>query len=222
MGVGQRVSLNAALAARWTGTRKSITMEGGTQVFTGVYEAGQIGGPSGHTARLAIAPGREYLLEYSIRFDTGFDFSRGGKIPGLAGGSAPTGCVNVVGDGFTARMMWRQNGKLIGYTYDLDQNTDCGNGLDTPFNFAIGQWYRMKERVKLNTGSAHNGILQIWVDDRLLIDRSNMGWMNEAPNRRIDLVLFQSFFGGSTNDWAPSRRVSISWSDVWATKLAEP
>jgi hypothetical protein len=218
---GARVSLRDALAARWTGERKSITPEDGTLVFTGVFEPGRIGGPSGHTAKLPISPGRDYLFEYRVRFDTGFDWSRGGKLPGLAGATAPTGCVDVTGTGFTARMMWHDNGRLTGYTYALDQNTGCGNSIETGVNFTIGRWYRIKERVKLNTGSSSNGVLQIWVDDRMVVDRSNIPWMNEAPDRRIDLAYIQTFFGGSTLNWAPSRQCSISFSDLFVTKLAD-
>jgi hypothetical protein len=219
--MGTRTSLRDALANVWKGARETILMEGDVMVFRGVYQAGQIGGPSGHNKRLSLKPGRDYLLEYRIRFDSGFDFSRGGKIPGLAGATAPTGCVTQAGDGFSARMMWRQQGALIGYTYDNDQSTECGNGHPTGFRFGVGQWYAMKERVKINTGTAHNGVLQIWVDDKLVLDQSNLSYMNEAANRRIDVVLFHSFFGGSTNDWAPSRDVSISFSEVYATLLAE-
>ncbi len=79
----------------------------------------------------------------------------------------------------------------------------------------------MRQRIKLNTGSAHNGILQLWIDDRQVINRSNMGWMVEAPGRRIDKVFWDFFFGGSTADWSPSRNCSISFSDVYATRVAD-
>lgn len=216
-----RISLRDELAARWMGERKRTTTEDGIMVFTGEFEPGRIGGPSGHTARLPISPGRDYLFEYRLRFDTGFDWSRGGKIPGLAGATAPTGCVDVNGTGFSARMMWHENGRLTGYTYALDQNTGCGNSIETGVNFSVGRWYNIKERVKLNTGSSSNGVLQIWVDDRMVVNRSNIPWMNEAPDRRIDLVYIQTFFGGSTLNWAPSRRCSISFAEPFATKLAD-
>ena len=88
-------------------------MEDGRRIFTGAFEAGKFGaGGNGHLARFDIAPGREYVFEYRIRFDAGFDFSRG-KIPGLAGGNAPRGCDASTAVGFTARQMWRQQGRLI-------------------------------------------------------------------------------------------------------------
>jgi hypothetical protein len=216
-----RVSLQAELASKWNGPRESTAMEGGTLVFTGGFQANQFGGPQGHTPRLTLAPGRDYLLEYRLRFDTGYDFSRGGKIPGLAGGTAPTGCVQTDGSGFSARMMWRQNGKLIGYIYDLDQRVPCGEGIDTPVNFNPGQWYSIKERVRINTARNHDGLLQIWVDDKLVIDQKNRAYMIEGPNRLINQVLFHSFFGGSTQDWAPSRNCTISFSDPYATRLPD-
>ena len=219
--VGQRTSLRSDLAARWVGTRKSVTVEEGAMVFTGIFEAGKFGGPQGHNIRLPIKPGIEYVFEYRIRFDTNFHFSRGGKIPGLAGGNAPTGCVNVDANGFSARMMWRENGKLIGYLYDQDQSQACGAGIATPFNFKVGQFHDIKERVKLNSGSTNNGILQVWVDGNMLIDRSNIEYMAEKPANRISSILFHSFFGGSTGDWAPSRNCSISFSEPFVTLVAE-
>jgi hypothetical protein len=219
--MGMRLSLADALAAKWTQARETITEEGGMKVFTGTFEANKFGGPQGHTPRLPLKPGHEYLFEYKIRFNADFPFTRGGKIPGLAGGNAPTGCVDTDANGFSARMMWRQNGQLIGYLYDQDQGGDCGNNITTTFDFKPGQWYALKERVRLNTGRNHDGILQIWVDDRLLIDRKNMEYMVEAPGNLINVVLFHSFFGGSTQDWAPARQCSISFAEPFATLLAE-
>jgi hypothetical protein len=219
--VGVRTSLRSDLAARWTGVRKSMSMDNGVPVFTGVFEANKFGGPQGHNIRLPIKPGHEYTFEYRIRFDGNFDFSRGGKIPGLAGGNAPTGCVNVDANGFSARMMWRENGKLIGYLYDQDQSVDCGDGIATPFTFTRDMWHQVKERVRINTGKNHDGILQVWLNDKMVIDRSNVEYMVESPTNRINTVLFHSFFGGSTQDWAPSRQVSISFSEPFVTIVAE-
>ena len=219
--VGERTSLVPAIASRWSGERKSTTTENGVMVFTGVFKANQFGGPNGHNLRIPIPPATETLLEYRLRFDNNYDFSRGGKIPGLAGGSAPTGCVSTNGSGFSARMMWRENGKLIGYVYDNNQSSACGTGIDAGFSFKANQWYTVKERVKLNTGRAGDGILQIWVDDRMLISRSNLAYMNGGPTAKIDWLLFHSFYGGSTADWAPSRDTSISFSEIYVTVLTK-
>jgi hypothetical protein len=221
IGVGVRVSLREALAARWTGERRTIAAEGDTVVFKGVFKAGKFGGQEGHTVRIKLSSGRGYLFEYRIRFDGNFPWTKGGKIPGLAGGTAPTGCVAVNGGGFSARMMWQAGGRLVGYIYDLDQKGNCGNVIDTGFSFKTGQWHSIKERVKINSGRKHDGVLQIWVDDHMVINRTNLAYMDESPTNRIDQVLFHSFFGGSTQTWAPSRECSISFADPYVTRLAE-
>jgi hypothetical protein len=216
--IGTRVALMDQLTRLWVKDRESITMEGAVKVFKGVFKAGQIGGPSGHTPRLKVEPGKEYLLEYSVRFDSGWDFSRGGKLPGLAGATAPTGCVTTNGDGFSARLMWRQQGRLIGYMYDIDKSEECGTPLNTSFDFKINQWHKVKQRVKLNTARNRDGEVQIWVDGMEQVN-TKRPLMIEAPDRRIDVVLFHSFFGGSTTDWAPSHDVTISFSEIYVTLL---
>jgi hypothetical protein len=219
-GMGNRVALMDQLTKQWVKDRESIVMEGDTKVFKGVFKAGEIGGPKGHTPRLALEPGKEYLLEYSVRFDTGWDFSRGGKLPGLAGATAPTGCVGTDGGGFSARLMWREQGRLIGYMYDIDKTEACGTPLNTTYHFKINQWHKVKQRVKLNTARNRDGEVQIWIDGAEQVN-TKRPLMAEAPTRRIDVVLFHSFFGGSTNDWAPSRDVTISFSEIYATLLAK-
>ena len=49
--------------------------------------------------------------EYQVMFPIGFDFVKGGKLPGLCGGTSPAGGKKSDGsDGFSARIMWRERG----------------------------------------------------------------------------------------------------------------
>ena len=49
-------------------------------------------------------------FSYRIRFTNGFDWPRGGKLPGLAGGRANTGGHPSTGlDGWSARNMWKKD-----------------------------------------------------------------------------------------------------------------
>jgi hypothetical protein len=73
----------------------------------------------------------------------------------------------------------------------------------------------------MNTGRNHDGVLQISVDGRMVLDVNNRAYTNEGPGQQIDVVLFHSFFGGSTAAWAPARDCSISFSDLHVTLLAE-
>jgi hypothetical protein len=221
--LGTKVSLDPQILQRWMpAPHRRVAMDGDKRIFTGQFYAGKFsGGMNGHIIRFAITPGSEYVLEYRMRFDPGFDFSRGGKIPGLQGASAPSGCKRSDSLGFSAREMWREGGRVIGYIYDMDQSGACGNAIATGFNFSVGRWYSIKKRIKLNTGRNRDGVLQVSIDDRMIINRSNMGWMVESPDRRIDEMMLDFFFGGSTADWAPSRDCSISFSDMFVTRLAD-
>jgi hypothetical protein len=214
--LGVRTSLRELLASKWVGARRTMKQEDGALVFTGAFNANKFGGPEGNNVRLDLKPGKEYIFEYRIRFDGDFPFSRGGKIPGLAGGNAPTGCVDVNAQGFSARMMWREGGKLIGYIYDQTQSSECGNNIATSYTFKPNTWADMKERVRVNNGTAGDGVLQIWADGNMVINRSNMKYMGTQANN-INVVLFHSFFGGSTQDWAPSRNCTISFSEPFVT-----
>ncbi|KAG6837734.1 hypothetical protein H0H93_003536 [Arthromyces matolae] len=55
------------------------------------------------------------LLSYEVAFDSGFDWVKGGKLPGLRGGLNSTGCSggnqSNGKDCFSTRLMWRQNGQ---------------------------------------------------------------------------------------------------------------
>jgi hypothetical protein len=54
------------------------------------------------------------LVSYEVAFDSGFDWVKGGKLPGLRGGPDPDHCSGgVQANGtncFSSRLMWRPNG----------------------------------------------------------------------------------------------------------------
>lgn len=54
------------------------------------------------------------MVSYEVAFDAGFDWVKGGKLPGLRGGLNSTGCSGgneATGlDCFSTRLMWRKNG----------------------------------------------------------------------------------------------------------------
>lgn len=63
----------------------------------------------------------EATVEYKVRIDDTIDFKRGGKLPGLCGGSSPMGGRSTAeADGFSARIMWREFGMLEQYVYHMD------------------------------------------------------------------------------------------------------
>lgn len=66
------------------------------------------------------------MISYEVAFDQGFNWVKGGKLPGLRGGD-PTGCSGgneATGrDCFSARLMWRRNGEGEGLCFLLGSIT---------------------------------------------------------------------------------------------------
>ena len=185
------------------------------------YPAGRIGSQnSGGSFKAYFDPGTEYTAEYRVRFESDFDWSRGGKLPGLCGGSAPTGGKDTIGDGFSARFMWRENGTLHAYLYNASGG---GQYVNANYTMPRNEWVHIKQRIKLNTGNNSNGILQVWVNGDLKINLSNVRWVNRNsyPDAKIDMFYFSTFFGGSTVDWAPSRTVHARFDDFIVNRIAQ-
>jgi hypothetical protein len=81
------------------------------------HAAGQIGasGNNAYIASINFAPGDQYYLDYTFTFRPGFDWEangrpRGGKLPGLAGGSGTGGCRAKAAHGWSARQTWGRPG----------------------------------------------------------------------------------------------------------------
>lgn len=157
-----------------------------------------------------ISGSREELyFSYDIRFKPGFQWVLGGKIPGLTGGHVESGTLPEFTDGFSVRMMWKENGKLVFYVYHHDQSIVYGSSHGWgDFQFTTGQWYNITFRLVLNkvqNGSGvNNGILEGFVDGKLKIQLSNFRFRN-IESIFIDNMYICSFFGGSSEEWSAQR-----------------
>jgi len=66
------------------------------------------------------------MVTYEVAFDAGFDWMKGGKLPGLRGGLNSTGCSGgneATGqDCFSSRVMWRKNSAGEGMCFSIPAN----------------------------------------------------------------------------------------------------
>ena len=177
----------------------------------------------------------EAYLSYRFKFSPGFDFVRGGKLPGLAGGSAPSGNAPADGvRGWSGRLMWRTDFRgetgqpeqrtsgLISYAKHLHSGFAMdGRQEDEVFVVepATGQesvleserWYTVRQRVVMNTPGQRDGILQIWLDGRLVLTQTNLQYRN-TPDLKIDRLFFSTFFGGG-EAWRSSKNEYCYFDD---------
>lgn len=148
-------------------------------------------------------PAEALCVSYQVRFAPGFNFGRGGKLPGLFGGSAPSGCTReALTQGFSARLMWRKDGEGEIYLYSLDRKTKCGDSIGRgAFRFIPGKLHTIVEEVVLNNSSRSDGVLRLWFDDHLVVERSGLLLRNNSKVL-VNGLMFATFFGGSDASWA--------------------
>ncbi len=181
-------------------------------------------GPSGTGLQFPIVfrdiPGikqdyyQEAYLRYYVKFEEGFDFRKGGKLPGLmgggdswtrSGGNQPNGR-----NGWTLRFMWVENGKIVVYAYVPKSENGkwggevWGQGIDCHFNATPGKWHCIEQYVNVGTPGKDDGKLRVWIDGVERVNIDDMRFWDEENNKgRIGGVYFSTFHGGNTDDWRP-------------------
>lgn len=193
----------------------SITEHEGKKSFRVDYATGQIGPEKcGIGWRFPIGKTDEAQLTYTVRFSPSFDWVKGGKLPGLSGGPA-----NVSGgrpadgtNGFSARLMWRKDGRGEAYVYHKNQRGNYGDSFAFPdeFRFPMDEPIRVRIKVAINEPGRKNGKLYVWVAagegnaEQLMVSRTDMEWRT-VDTFAIDSLYFETFHGGSDQTWAPTR-----------------
>lgn len=182
------------------------------------YKANQIGGSSASVFTYPIpgGPHTQLWLQYKVMFDSNFTWVKGGKLPGLAGynGTKPTGCVNnSLLDGFSARFMWRENGNGFLYLYNPVKQEECGDYSPLASFFTKGRWYTITSFVDLGTANQYNGAVTTYIDGKEVSRVSGL-MLRNSTSVSIDKFLFETFFGGSTTDWAPASDQYSYFDDI--------
>ena len=107
------------------------------------------------------------------------------------------------------------------FTFDNDSSKKCLSEWaadEYEFRFKTERFYKIKQLIKMNTLSndtaegsdnsadevaqgslqgMRDGQLKIWLDDKLVVDCTNIRFRDE-PELAIDSLLFSTFFGGNT------------------------
>jgi hypothetical protein len=170
------------------------------------YPQGAVGPATGGIQFLTgLAPAEEYWLSYRVKFEEGFDFSKGGKLPGLtSGGSKYTGGKRpTAGEGWSARYMWHAGGKAVVYLYYVDMPGIWGDGIRLPeVTFVPGRWHQLTQHIRLNAPDQADGVLEVWFDGRQVLSRNDLRFRLGRLGL-IDSFFFSTFHGGSSPDYAP-------------------
>ncbi|MFB7912192.1 polysaccharide lyase [Kitasatospora sp. NPDC056076] len=152
----------------------------------------------------ALAQGPTLDLKYSLRFPTGRDWGKAGKLPGLYGEKIGQESGGNHGAGWSTRYMWRgangspDNGEV--YLYTPTDSGPTGYGVDEglgDWHFqADDRWHTVEQSVNRNTGE-----VTVWYDGRQVYSARVASGIASIP---FGGVLFSTFYGGHDTSWGPA------------------
>ncbi|MBN2523899.1 MAG: hypothetical protein JXB24_11545 [Bacteroidales bacterium] len=200
---------------------------GGKKSLRVFYPKGKFGpGETGHQAPCGLTPADEYYVSYWLRFSEDFSWgteNQGGKLPGLASGEKCSGGQTCDGsNGFTARYMWREDGRAVLYLYHMDKPGKYGEDFDLTGEdgeksyFPKGEWINLIERVKINSGNNHDGEVQIWYNGKEVLHLSGLKFVTNGD--KVDAFYFSTFHGGNDITWSPKNDCYIWFDDIIVTR----
>eukprot|EP01134_Creolimax_fragrantissima_P002850 CFRG2850T1 len=173
-------------------------------------------------------------LEYEVYFPDDFEWTLGGKLPGLHGGDRKcSGGYYADGtDCFSTRLMWREDGAGEAYLYlpMADQESSfcskcSGNSEGTTcsdiahcslnrgsFSFNSGAWNKIKMQVKLNSPGDNDGTWTLYHNDKKVMSEK----LAYRKSSKVPLsgMFFSTFFGGDSSEYSPSSDQSLSFKDI--------
>jgi hypothetical protein len=205
--------------------RVSLVERDGAKALRITYAPGQIGPEKGGAGwRWPFGTHESAELRYTVRFSKDFDWVKGGKLPGLCGGPE-----NVSGgrpatgtNGFSARLMWRRDGRGEAYIYHKNQPENYGHSFPFPedFRFPTDTPIHVRLAVTMNTVGKRDGTLRVWSAtgdqaEKLMVERTDMEWRT-VDTFGVDSLYFETFHGGSDASWAPKK---ACWAEFGGMKV---
>lgn len=158
----------------------------GEGVLRAFYPKGQLlGWASGFTWENPIRPSRAAIMEFKVKFEKGFDWTQGGKLPGLCGGGqCVSGCTDLANQqrNFSTRLMWQEQGRMITYPYWPENRSECGGHWEwmdpgdnrKELRLESDVWYTIRQELELGQADQRNSKVRIFLDDRLVMNREDV------------------------------------------------
>lgn len=149
---------------------------------------------------------QEYTLKFDVKFCEGFDFAKGGKMHGLGPLNPVGGGKNFDASQWSARLMFSDEGGLQTYLYHQEMRGKYGESATARnFRFKPGVYYSIAYQVALNSSpDQKNGYVRVYVDGKQLIEQKGIRFRgSESPDSLISTLMFNTFHGGHSPDWAP-------------------
>ena len=82
-----------------------------------------------------------------------------------------------------------------------------------PFHFQRGVKYYVETYAQMNDANVANGIVRIWVNGQLVLERTDM-MLGENRIYAINHLMFYIWHGGSSSSWEPSVDSLVTFDNV--------
>lgn len=171
-------------------------------------------------------PAQAVTMSYEVYFPPGFQWVKGGKLPGVCFGTSDGDCStggNWGADSGSFRLMFREDGLAIGYSYlaikggsrgaidaqganykNVAVSTGgAGHGLwrkkNAGLRFKKGAWNTVTMGLRMNTPRKRDGTITLTVngDTRTIKD----AMLRQDARVKFTNAIIVSFFGGGSSDW---------------------
>lgn len=208
-------------------TKAEITKVGDRMLRAYFGKGDLLGWQTGFTWMNKIPATSKAVMEYRIKFEDGFDWTYGGKLPGLCAGNAcPAGCTDISNQqkSFSTRVMWQKEGGMITYPYWPDNNNRCGgtwrwhepNNSSKNLTMKDDTWYTVRQELEVGTSNAYNGKIRMYLDNQLVYQDNSVRFVTDNKTK-INAAYWTTYVGGSTDRFRPSRDQHIFFDDfkVW-------
>ncbi|MEM9015872.1 MAG: polysaccharide lyase [Verrucomicrobiota bacterium] len=191
-----------------------VVYQGNSEGSTGIRESIPL------SSSVALAS-----LSYDVKFESDFDFSRGGKLPGLAPEKPVAGGKPMHPAGWSARPMWREEGLLTSYTYHQQKPDRHGDYMRSDrILLERGRYQAVTVVVKVNSDPGkRDGYVEVHLDGVLRVAHRELEFQNaeegaEGTESGISRIHFTTFHGGNSKSWAPKDdeghyRNVVAWFD---------
>jgi len=162
---------------------------------------------------------KKACIAYDIRFSRNFDWSLGGKLPGLEGvapgvsAATPSGGNDAGDRGWSGRQMWLTPKSYswagpvnmgVTYMYSPKMTSTYGDNERFSRSFVAGRWHRIKTCYTMNTVGRADGKLQSWFDGTRVVNKTAYTFRSRT-DVGVSHLMWHIFRGGGTSNWAGSR-----------------
>ncbi len=162
-----------------------------------------------------LGKARAACLSYAVYLPETFSFGKGGRLPGLMGGTnTSTDEAEMARSAISTRYTWSQTGAgnvLLQSPGSPDGRTIAA--ANEAFPLPRGKWTDLDQEVILNTPGEKNGTLRVWLDGKLVLNRTGVVYRTR-PDVTLSGVLAETNAGDPPAGKPTDRRIWMTPFEV--------